>query len=658
MTQAFSSIRTTGIYSKEAQNIVVLGLNGGVEKQLGVFGYNTGFLTNGATVSLDWLNNILSGNWSTNTVPITDIHLINRGYLTGVSGQLVNKAQLNSTSGIVLAQTVRTTGDQTVSGQKIFTNCVADILYSTVGGPYQLELANGLLYGGAGIPSINFSSSGRRLIDINNGFAALDWNFRYLINSSNSLKYDWENQVIYGAGVLTGNWTTNTNPTVDTHIINRGYLTGVSGVLASKVSEITKANSLFADISGSDILGTRERFDLPFKTLSGAVFRAVSGDTIFVNPGQYDLYSGIAKNGVNWFFNPGCRVYGHEIDIFDDLNLPIGYTVGGYGEFYGIESGNAASRIVRIQHSGTNVSFFAKTASTSATSEFGASVFLGVGNLDVTVDTLQTNAPDYCIWWLGLGHWRINAKSILSSSALGFAIGSLGVIDSDRMDVSCEYISGAGINILSAVSSHPNSSTWITAKEIFSSMSSITDSCVSCDAGKLYITTQKLSCPNGSPFSNGLQGQSAALLYINAQKIQGGKPALLFSGRADITVNQYLDSGIACNSAINIKGGTNRFYIESLEKTASGHGFDISGGTSYLEGHIATSAPNSYPILKNGGTLCLTNCVLVSSGTLPSISGLNGQAVKIQTSCSANNNVNANISLTPNAGFTVDSLIS
>jgi hypothetical protein len=67
-------------------------------------------------------------------------------------------------------------------------------------------------------------------------------------------------------------------------------------------------NALFVDrVYGSDVLGTRGRFDRPYSTCGGARADAQSGDVVVVYPGAYAEVLAM-KGGVNWFFYPGVTV--------------------------------------------------------------------------------------------------------------------------------------------------------------------------------------------------------------------------------------------------------------------------------------------------------------------------------------------------------------
>lgn len=72
----------------------------------------------------------------------------------------------------------------------------------------------------------------------------------------------------------------------------------------------TIANTLYVHTNGSDVTGTRERWDLPFATPWAAVAAANAGDTVIVSAGTYTLIGTgtekIVKDGVRVLMAPGA----------------------------------------------------------------------------------------------------------------------------------------------------------------------------------------------------------------------------------------------------------------------------------------------------------------------------------------------------------------
>lgn len=99
---------------------------------------------------------------------------------------------------------------------------------------------------------------------------------------------------------------TYTDATTDTFLIYNG----ANGINANS----TYGNTLFVDNSfGNNTTGTRERFDLPYATVTEALANAVSGDTIIVRAG---VYSGniVLKDGVDLYFEQNTFLNGQITD--------------------------------------------------------------------------------------------------------------------------------------------------------------------------------------------------------------------------------------------------------------------------------------------------------------------------------------------------------
>ena len=158
--------------------------------------------------------------------------------------------------------------------------------------------------------------------------------------SINVKKEDCCDEVVNGDGVINSlsfNNTTNeltataTNGdsfTVDlSDLAGDSYVTAVSYNSATRVLTLSRnnglpdltttisvptlvANTVFVMENGNDGTGTRERFDLPFASVSAAVQAAQAGDTVEVYAGTYDepdpitAANVLVKDGVNVYFHP------------------------------------------------------------------------------------------------------------------------------------------------------------------------------------------------------------------------------------------------------------------------------------------------------------------------------------------------------------------
>lgn len=147
---------------------------------------------------------ILSGNWATDTYPVESGDIVNKGYLDSIA--------------------VFVTGNQQITGIKTFKS---DIRVTRISDDEPAEsnpvlnCSLRVLYDVAGNDSVHFAN-------------------RQLHRTNESLAVDWQNLI------LSGNWITNTTPTLSGHLVNKDYadstyvktgtsqnnflITGVSGV--------------------------------------------------------------------------------------------------------------------------------------------------------------------------------------------------------------------------------------------------------------------------------------------------------------------------------------------------------------------------------------------------------------------------------------------
>ncbi len=105
---------------------------------------------------------------------------------------------------------------------------------------------------------------------------------------------------------------------------------------------VTSGNILYVAITGSDTDTTKSghigKRDNPFLTLDAAANAAISGDTIHVFAGDYlvttTATNGIAKSGVNWYFEIGAVVVKNTVgDLFNDTGYGTSFGIYGYGIF-------------------------------------------------------------------------------------------------------------------------------------------------------------------------------------------------------------------------------------------------------------------------------------------------------------------------------------
>ena len=132
------------------------------------------------------------------------------------------------------ARYVRTSGNQAITGG---LKVLSGILGLT--GQIQIDPFNSYLYANGTI-SVDWSEKSLYASDQS---ISVSWEDRVLGDSSEVISVDWENKII------TGNWKTNTVPTLSGHILNKGYFDSVSGSLGggaipSDVVRTTGAQSI------------------------------------------------------------------------------------------------------------------------------------------------------------------------------------------------------------------------------------------------------------------------------------------------------------------------------------------------------------------------------------------------------------------------------
>lgn len=116
-----------------------------------------------------------------------------------------------------------------------------------------------------------------------------------------------------GVGITSIVWTSNsggqpqgTQGTTDTYTITLSDATTSVFVVTNGADGIDAnseyGNTVFVDrVYGNNATAARERFDLPYLTISSAITAAVSGDTVYVRSGNY-TGNIVLKNGVNLYF--------------------------------------------------------------------------------------------------------------------------------------------------------------------------------------------------------------------------------------------------------------------------------------------------------------------------------------------------------------------
>ena len=159
-----------------------------------------------ADIRVDWADNILSGNWKTNTVPTLSGHILNKGYFDSVSGSLGG--------GAIPSDVVRTTGAQSISGAKRF---VQSVEISNATGLERMFIAEG----GAGY--FNVDSDG--FVKIHSNSYGSEATF---YSESMSFTDGTSDTMLVSDRMLMGEWISDFSPTQTGGLATKGYVDSTS----------------------------------------------------------------------------------------------------------------------------------------------------------------------------------------------------------------------------------------------------------------------------------------------------------------------------------------------------------------------------------------------------------------------------------------------
>ncbi len=384
--------------------------------------------------------------------------------------------------------------------------------------------------------------------------------------------------------------------------------------------------------------------------LVAAKAAAIAGERIVAGAGGYDVTASLAKDQVNWSFAAGASVVRSGGFIFSDGGVAMTFSIEGFGSFHGSESGATGGGVLSLANAASSVKLHGSSLQSTATGEVGSAVLVGVGDMDVTADLIQTNGGDYCVWWQG-GNWFINARRIYSSSEGSHAISCQG-LSGKKLWINADEIANTGAGALGAIAtlegSHALSAVWVFAKEIRAN-GNTSNPTIDCRNGKLYVNCQKITATTGAPFS---ATGANSLLYVNSQKVEAGLQATLSAGQSWLDILQFIDGGAPTGPMVLVSGGTHNFRTQEMKVAATA--VSVSGGTLRQAGRIDTSASaTSNPILKSGGTLILDHSTLVGEGTRNAIEAASAQNVKCYGVFS-NRPLDADVTNQIDGGFTED----
>jgi hypothetical protein len=173
-----------------------------------------------------------------------------------------------------------------------------------------------------------------------------------------------------GVGITNIAWTSNsggqpqgTQGTTDTYTITLSDASTYTFVVTNGAdganANSNYNNTVFVDASfGNDLTGTRERFDLPFLTISAAMTAAGIGDTVYIRTGSY-TDTIVLRNGINVYADNGAILTG----AITDNGLTVSCAVRGH-----LQIGSSNPNIIDITGTNSNVSIECEEISTIDTS--------------------------------------------------------------------------------------------------------------------------------------------------------------------------------------------------------------------------------------------------------------------------------------------------
>lgn len=464
-------------------------------------------------------------------------------------------------------------------------------------------------------------------------------------------------------------------------------------------------NTLTVDaVNGNNSTATRTN-GIHFLTCTAAKAAAVSGDTIVVLPGAY-MERDLLKNGVSWFFYPGATVsytdpgIGTGYGIFDDRSSgACTCTIGGYGVFtlgettIAIGAGNPnILGCVTVTNALSNISIKARKIQASSfnqTTYFWAvysknGVLLEVEADDIGDQNFGTTTLDPAdgvtvltsvgsgIYW-EIGEMRVTANRIRSSQYGVWCHEPAGV-NTANFWLTVDYLESSLSAAFYTDCHSTNYRTWVSLKEALSATDgSLTGgwnyiSNGSGSGGKHYVFAQKISSSAGIGFAASTGSVWAKIEKISAAGA-GGAAIVDFGpsgpggvGNAIVYMDVDHIEDLGGNAADIQNASANVVYIHGATlSTLNSPGVIHNGGTTDLTAiridTTATNAAGNYGALVSASGLRLRQCLLIQPALAESIHSAGAQTVAVY-GVASNRAKSSNITLSPNAGLTVDSAVA
>ncbi len=367
---------------------------------------------------------------------------------------------------------------------------------------------------------------------------------------------------------------------------------------ASDETRVSFESGLLTHRNPSNIyLHTSGSISRYYPTLLAARAAAVSGNTIFVGPGVYNVTGNLLKNGVDWHFAPNARVYKtntSDTALFDDTtggaNEAVRCVVGGFGSFYNVATSVggflAAGGVIQMHQPNSDVVFHGeKFIATDTGYAKSPAIFQRSGNMSVFADIISGDVS--AIWWEGGGiyvraneafcigdaYWTIYCFNVPSGSKKAWF---------DIQNLRCSHPSAGIIGLLTC---DPTTQIWLNCKEMVGR-----DNCIRYEVGglgvggKLYVNAQKMSILSASTSSltansaNIVNVASPGKMWITVQKIAGravsmaGDPTLTF---LTLDVLEIEDDTLETNEMFYLDGISAEIRMGKM-KTVTAKGFIVN----------------------------------------------------------------------------------
>lgn len=399
---------------------------------------------------------------------------------------------------------------------------------------------------------------------------------------------------------------------------------------------LSVGNSLFVDVDGSDVTGTRERFDKPFATHVAAKAAALDGDTIHFRPGTHEA-ANLGKAGIalNYHLDAGAIVQnttatcGSVDDGPSGANADLDVTIGGDGHIINSVIGHPTVNIVRSGSFADITAHIVEQDHAVAQGDNNAAVWQEGGTLRMNVPYIKARSGP-CFYWRG-GDGRITFQDAISSEANGANLYEL-LDGAKHWHLTGQLLQGAGIGLqcyggATGGDSFDVARSWVTIQKIKGGAGAI-----SVTGSYIYFNVQKAECDDagtsGALFIDG--GTSIG----NIDKLQGGQSpdsilgmCTLQRGRSFLSILEWEDTGQSGNACITCTGGFHDLDIGSMRRRTNGPSIYMAGGTLRLRSGIIDNTGQPRSIISNSAAnptvIALSDLLSINDGENVFISGSN-----------------------------------